>query len=92
MIAVIVNTVPCKRVFSYGLLSQLKDVVPIVLMSVVAGLAAASVSLLNLSAIMCIIAQITVMVGVYFGLSAVTKNDSFGFIVSIVCGILGRNR
>lgn len=92
VIAVIVNTVPCKRVFSYGLLSQLRDVAPIVLMSAVSGLAAASVSLLSLSATMCIIAQIIVIVGIYFSLSAVTKNDSFGFVVSIVRGMFGRNR
>ena len=92
VIAVIVNTVPCRHVFGYGLLSQLKDAAPIALMSAVAGVASASVTLLNLPPIASIIVEITVMVGVYFFLSAITKNDSFDFIISIIRGMFGRDR
>lgn len=90
LFSVFVNTAPCKKIFDYGLLAQLKDVFPIAILAVVSGFIAMLFSLLSLPSVALLIIQLVVFVVVYLGLSVLFKNDSLQFVMNIVRSVLKR--
>lgn len=88
--SVIVNAAPCKKHFGYGLLDQIKDVIPIAFVAAASGIAAALVSMIEMPSIALLLLQLMLFVVVYIGLSVLSKNDSLAFVVSIVRGLSKR--
>lgn len=90
VVAVVVNTIPCSKVFKYGLLRQIIDVAPTAFMAFGAGMVAYCVSLLHLAAVVQIVLQVAVFALIYIVSSIVLHNDSYTFMVETARGMLGR--
>lgn len=79
----IVNSVPNKKLVGYGYLEQIKDLLPSLILSMVMGAAAYSVSLLKLNNFLTLILQVVVGVAVYGALSLIFKLPSFYYLLDI---------
>jgi len=84
VVALILNISPNKKLFGYGFIEQMKDVVPFWLMSAVMFVCVISVSLLRLPTIAELIVMVAVGVAVYVLLSVIFKVESFNYILNTV--------
>ena len=80
VLATFINARPNKRVIDYAYLEQLRDICPAFLLSAVALVAAAPLSLLGLPDIALIALQAVVMALVYLGVAAVLRVEEFSYI------------
>ena len=90
LFAVFINALPCKKIFNYGVVDQVKDIAPIALRALLAGGAACCLGIFDLPAGFLLFLQLTAMILAYIGLSFFAKDESLDFIVSIAKGFLGR--
>ena len=79
--ALIVNTLPARNEFDYSLRQQLKDVIPQTLMTAVMGGFVFLARIIPGSTTFRLLVQIMTGILVYTGLSYVTKNRDFYFIL-----------
>ena len=88
----LVNMQPNKKLLSYGFGAQAKDLLPSLLLT--AGMSAVVylVSLLPLSNLLMLIAQICGGGGVYIGLSIVFKNDSFYYLWNYLVSFVNKRK
>lgn len=84
LISLIANTYPNKKLLNYGLLDQLKDMMPNFLITLVMGAAVYSVSLLRINEGITLGVQIIVGILIYLTLSLVIKPPAFDYLLSIV--------
>lgn len=90
LFAVFVNAVPSKKAFDYGLLCQLRDVMPIVTLAAIAGIVTVAISFANFANVLQLPIQVMVFFVAYVGLSHLTHNDSYGFIKSTILHVIKR--
>lgn len=92
-ISMTINIIPNYEILNYGHIEQFKDVIVNILPAVIMGACIYPIQLLGLSDILTLIIQIVSGVAVYFGLSVITKNESYHFALSYVKNnILGGKR
>jgi len=82
-VSLCVNTITSKKLFGYGTISQLKDIAPYILLSLIMGGVIWPISLIGLSDILTISIQVILGMIVYIGLSALFKLDSFTYVLDI---------
>lgn len=92
IIAVFLNLIPVKRMISYTYTEQIKDIfngiIPLLAMSgVVIGL-----SFLPISQLWILVLQVLVGALTYIGVSAITRCDSFVFLLNIVLGFFKKKK
>lgn len=87
-----INSVPSKKLLGYGYFTQISDILPSMLLSLLMGLCVWAVSLLGLSDILTLAVQVSVGVFVYTALSALLKLDSFNYLLGIIKSLLKRGR
>ena len=92
IISQIVNSFPNKKLLNYSYFEQIRDMLPTILISVIMGAVAFCVTLLSLGDFVTLIIQIPVGVIVYIACSAITKNESFLYILSVVKGYLKKKK
>lgn len=88
--AVIVNAVPCRKVFNYGVGAQMIDAAPVAFLAACSGLASCAILLIDLSPLLQAICQLVAFCVIYILLSHLTGNDSYKFIKSIVRSMVRR--
>lgn len=89
---IIVNTMQIRKDLDYGLLEQLKDIIPNVLLAVFMMILVYAVQFLRLSNIITLILQVSLGVVIYIVLSIVVKNDSFLYIYDILKSRISRRQ
>ena len=86
--SLIVNTIVSKKLFNYGTLAQMWDILPYILTSVAMGAAIWPISLLNLGDILTIVLQVVAGVIIYAIMSVAFRLDAFKYIWSKIKPIL----
>ena len=86
------NVAVLNKHLQYSLIELLKDVLPATLLSLGMCAVIIPMALFNISPIYLLLFQIIVGVFVYFGLSIITRNSSFDYIMSYIRSLLGGKR
>jgi len=87
-----INSVPSKKLLDYGYFSQIKDILPSMLLSLVMGGCVWCVRLLGLHDVLTLIIQIALGTAVYVLMSVVLRLDSFNYIVNVVKRLAGHEK
>ena len=90
IVSLMVNTIVSKKLFGYGTLAQLKDILPCILLSLVMGAGIYPIALLGLSDIITIMLQMIAGIIIYTSLSLIFKVESFTYLLATVKPMLGR--
>ncbi len=80
----IINSWPNKKLLNYSYLEQLKDILPGILLAVVMGCCVYPIQWLGLPDIVTLLIQVLLGAGIYIGLSALLKLDSFTYLLEMV--------
>ena len=80
-ISMMINIAPNRRILNYGYKSQFWDVAKNILPAVIMGACVYPISFLKLPVYFELILQMVAGVAVYIGLSVITKNDSFYYLL-----------
>ena len=88
----IINAFPNKRLIGYGFLNQLRDIVPIGLITAVMALSVMAVSSIDINRPLSLILQIMTGAAVYTFLSAAFKISSFVYILDTAKELIKRKR
>ena len=91
LISMAINSVPSKKLLDYGLVSQLGDILPSMLLSFFMGFCVWSVQLLGLSDILTLFVQIVLGVAVYTVMSALFRLDSFRYLLGVAKRLVKRS-
>lgn len=83
-ISAVISMVPNKRLINYGLLEQIKDLFPSIILSFVMGLAIYPIGKFPLPNIAIIVIQILVGILIYISLSLLSRNDSLHYLINIL--------
>ena len=86
----IINSWPNKKLLNYSYLSQLKDILPGILLAVVMGVCISFVPSLGLGKITTLVIQVPLGAAIYIALSAIFKLDSFIYLQGIIVSMLKR--
>ena len=89
-ICVFINLAPNKKLLNYGIREQMKDALPTFAISLIAGLAAYWVLFIPIHPFLIIVIQALVLGGVYLGLSAVIKEESYLYLRQMIIDNIGR--
>lgn len=81
---IIVNTYPAKKEFNYSLFQQLKDVAPQFLMVLAMGICVYLVGMIPVASVIRLVFQVVTGAAVYVGLSVLTKNQDFYYILKYI--------
>lgn len=83
-VVLLMNTFPNIKLLQYSLVEQIKDILENLVISALMGMAVYCVGLLPIETLLVLLLQIIAGICVYLGLSVITKNDSFNYILQIV--------
>lgn len=83
-VAIVVNSVPNRKLIGYRFRSQAYDLLPNLIMAVVMCAAVLLVGTLQINKLLLLVVQVAVGFAVYVALSLVTKNDSFYYILNLI--------
>ena len=92
VIGTFVNSYPNKKVIGYSYGEQVRDIVPALVVSLLAGACAWPVSLLGLPDILTIVLQTLVMATVYLGVSHFAHLEEFEYVKNLALEMLGRKK
>lgn len=85
-----INAIPCQKMFGYGWISQMKDIIPYVLLSLFMGISVYFLQFLSLSVAIILPLQILVGVFVYVGISSILKLEEYVYLKTIVVNFVKR--
>lgn len=85
-----INSVFCKKLFGYRFGEQLLDILPSLLIALLMGAAVYFIDLFDINLILKLIIQVLVGAAVYIGISAASKNKSFGMLLNLIKEMRGR--
>ena len=86
VIASIVNAIPNRKLLGYKYSEQIFDMLPNFLLAVVMGVVVYLVGYIKMSAFPLLCIQMVLGVAIYVGLSVITRNDNFRYVLSTVKG------
>lgn len=84
LVSLVINTYPNKKLLDYGLLKQIRDMLPNIIITLVMGAVVYSLTFLHINEVITLVLQIIVGVVCYLVLSLAIKSPAFGYILSIV--------
>lgn len=88
LLATLINTQPNKKLIGYSLKYQLMDILPNFLITIVMGLVVFGMKLLPLKTAPLMLLQLLVGILVYSGLSIITRNQSFFYLMNTIKGLI----
>lgn len=80
IVSLFINTFPSKRFINYGLVEQICDLMPSVLLTMIAGVAASLFAFFPVSGVILLMLQCCVMVGTYLFAAAVLKVEELTYL------------
>ena len=84
LICQLINTWPNRKLLDYSYKDQLKDILPNILLAAVMGGCVLGVGLIGLPDWVTLLVQIGLGAGLYAGLSAATKNESYCYLLDVM--------
>ncbi len=90
LLTMIINAIPNQKSIHFGFLSQLKAVLPNILLSLFMGVCVYSVTFLNLNHVVTLCIQVPLGVLVYVLCSFLFKIDSYYYILEMIKGYTGK--
>lgn len=84
IIGLIINAWPNRKYLGYGIIDQIKDVVPSIFLALIMGCIVYAIGMIPLSAIFILPIQVFVGIAIYYFGSKLLKLDSLTYIISIV--------
>lgn len=87
-----VDIPPAKRLHGYSALSQVKDIMPVLMLSCVASATSLAIQLLGLNHVLELLVQCAVFILVYFGGARLLRFDELTEAASLVRGVASRGR
>lgn len=84
IISSFINSYPNKKLLNYSYIEQIKDITPSIFISIIMGSVVFLIHLLEYNNILTILLQIIFGGMIYAGLSYVTKNENFMYLLNIV--------
>jgi len=90
IVALVMNISPNKKLFGYGFIEQMKDILPFWLMSGVMMVSVMAISLMNLPTMLELVVMVLVGAIVYILLSIIFKVESFKYILNTAKPILSK--
>lgn len=84
LVALVINSLPGKRLYNYGVFEQIKDVMIPLSYSCIMGVIVYPFQYLIQEPILIILTQVVIGVIVYVGLCKITKNKSFAFLLDTI--------
>lgn len=84
VISITINIFPNKKLLGYGYVEQLKDIFPALLLSMIMGVFVWGTHILFGNTVVSLLLQILVGLCVYLGISAITNNKTYKFILTIL--------
>lgn len=84
VIDIVVDTSVSKKYFNYGLKSQLVDITPSLVISLIMGLTVYLIQYIVKSNLPCLIIQILLGISIFTILSLITKNENFRFLLTFL--------
>ena len=87
-----INAWPNGRILDYSWLKQMKDIFPIVLLSLIVACGVYAVSLLQLPDILTLLIQIPLGVGIYILGSRLMKLESFAYVLETAKNLRKRGK
>ncbi len=87
-----INAFPNKKLLGYTYWEQIKDMLPAMILSGMMGGAVYCVIFLGLSSWLTLLIQIPLGVALYVGLSILTKNESYYYVLNFIKRILNRKK
>ena len=91
-IALIVNSIPNKKLIGYSYSMQLKDLVPNLVISGIMALIVVFIGLVQINPLLCIVLQVLSGGLLYFILSFIFKNKAFAYFIDILKNFLKHRR
>ena len=82
--ALIINSLPGSKLYEYGTLEQIKDVLIPIVFSIVMGIIIYPIQFIIRSPLVLIIVQVLGGCAIYLGISLLTKNASFRYLVKYI--------
>lgn len=86
----IINSWPNQKLLDYSYISQLKDMLPQIILSCIMGVIVYCVQFLELSNILTLVIQVIIGATIYISFSAVFKFDSFNYILNMLKNFVKR--
>ncbi len=87
----IINSWPNKKLLNYSYLSQIKDIIPSILLACFMGGIVYSINFIGMNPLPTLIIQIVVGAAIYIGLAKLFKYESYGYIMDYFKKLLHRN-
>ena len=84
LICQVINAWPNRKLLDYSFLSQMRDLMPALLLSVIMGACVYPISFLGISDWLILPMQVFAGAAVYVALSAIFRVESFGYVLSLV--------
>ena len=84
MIATVVNTVPNRSLIGYRYRDQAKDILPNLVIASVMGVVVLFMNRIPVSPMLMLVLQVLVGAAIYVGLSAISKNENFMYLLGMV--------
>lgn len=84
MIATVVNTVPNRSLIAYRYRDQAKDILPNLVIASVMGVVVLFMNRIPVSPMLMLVLQVLVGAAIYVGLSAISKNENFMYLLGMV--------
>ena len=92
IISLVINAYPNKKLLGYSVLEQIRDILPIIIISLLMGAAVYYVFVINGPGLSTLIKQVLVGVMFYVTLSVVFKVGPFDYVVSIIGNLFKRKK
>lgn len=89
LIATFINAYPNRKLLNYSYKEQWKDIMPMLVLSLIMGAAVYSINFIKLNTSITLIIQIVVGVALYFGLAYLFKLESSRYIFDTIKELLG---
>ena len=88
----IVCALPSKKLVDYSFIQQIKDIIPNLSISFIMALCVWLIGFLDLPIILLFLFQIIAGIVIYIGLSILTKNESFEYVINLIRTLLSKNK
>lgn len=85
-----INAIPCQKMFGYGWISQMKDIIPYILLSLFMGIPVYFLQFLSLPVAVILLLQVLAGVFVYVGISSILKLEEYVYLKTIVVNFVKR--
>ena len=90
VLTLFINSFPCKKMFGYGLTSQLLDALPSFLISFLMGIVVYYIGTFNAPVVVLLVAQVIAGISFYFFVSWILRIESFEMFIKIIKKIGGK--